>query len=325
MHIFVPKLRVAEVYHEAKVGVKGFIGWELIDRCGRVVRSSPLQPNMIVDAGLDYILGTGGHLANGLLLYCGVGSSNTPPDPSHTSLISQVGTRVNSNGGTGDVEENGPAEGTDPGPSYRRFRRVRLFDFNNANGNLTEVGFFTAAVGGTMFNRQLLVDEQGQPATITKTSSYQLRVIVEVRQYHDFSDSVAAGVILSGGATATEFEFQTRLLSVPNQTLWINPDYNNFYALAAQDMPPYGTPPSGTTYRASSGGYAAYVPGSFYRDYTATWNAVSGNVPGGIGLVRWAVTHLSGDMWATRITPSVPKLDTQQFKLFVRISVARRP
>src|SRR5690606_7534789 len=61
---------------------------------------------------------------------------------------------------------------------------------NQANGNLAELGFFSAADGGTMWNRQLFRDELGNPTAITKTSEDQLRVTYEYRVYPPWDDLV---------------------------------------------------------------------------------------------------------------------------------------
>src|SRR5690606_32618213 len=62
-------------------------------------------------------------------------------------------------------------------------RRTRVFTTSQANDNLTEVGVFQSSSSGTMFARQLLLDESGEPTTIVKTSEYELRIIYEFRIY----------------------------------------------------------------------------------------------------------------------------------------------
>ena len=60
-----------------------------------------------------------------------------------------------------------------------RYRRVRAFDYHQANGNLTEFGG-SALSAGTLHTRSLFKDGAGNPITITKTSSEQLVITYDV-------------------------------------------------------------------------------------------------------------------------------------------------
>src|SRR5690606_29765886 len=140
--------------------------------------------NLITNAGLDAMAGGVG--ISNLINYLAVGTGSSEPRYTDTTLDAEVA-RTNSNGGFGDSEA---MVGSGDLVEYWRRIRTRVFTEAQANGNLAELGFFSAASGGTMWNRQLFRDELGQPTTITKTPEDQLRVTYEYRVYPPWDDVV---------------------------------------------------------------------------------------------------------------------------------------
>ncbi|MCK9513663.1 MAG: hypothetical protein M0R28_20900, partial [Pigmentiphaga sp.] len=156
-----------------KARIQGIMTAELVHaRTGLIARSLTF-PNLITDAGLD---GIGSSTIGAMTSYCGVGTGNSAPAVGQTALDAQV-IRTNSTGGF--AEERG----VDGGLAYTWWKRTRVFTTAQANATLAEIGFFSASSGGTMFARQLIKDELGDPTTITKTDEYELRVTYEVRWY----------------------------------------------------------------------------------------------------------------------------------------------
>lgn len=158
----------------ARVGFMGIFTVELIHARTGLIKRRLQFSNLITDVGLDSIGGSTA-ISDGLL-YFAVGTNSATPANSDTTLGAEVG-RTNSNGGFSD------SNGTGPSTAYSFLKRTRLFLEAQANGNLTEVGALNASSGGTLFTRQLLKDELGNPTTITKTSSDQLKIIYEIRAY----------------------------------------------------------------------------------------------------------------------------------------------
>lgn len=146
-------------------GIGGWIEWQLIDRQGRVVRGGE-QHNLFLDQGLNAIATGAG---NGLIspswfLTAVVGVSSTEPSVSDVALADQVSRTTTVLSGS----LTRPANGT------YRFQRTFEFDFNAANGNLTEWG--VEAQGEALVVRELFRDSSGEAIVITKTADYKLRI-----------------------------------------------------------------------------------------------------------------------------------------------------
>lgn len=176
-----PRVRVRERRPPpARVGatMKGWLSWQLIDRAGREVRAGE-GPNLILDQGLDQIATTKvkdqrDTLQSQLptyfpiIRYCAVGTDSTAPDPSQTGLGAEVA-RTDATFATETL--------TRPSPGTYQLTRFIEFDYSVANGNLTEWGFSSSAsAGSNLFNRALFTDSNGDPDTVTKTSSEKLRL-----------------------------------------------------------------------------------------------------------------------------------------------------
>lgn len=175
-----PRVRVRERRAPpARVGasLKGWLSWSLINRQGKEVRAGE-GPNLILDQGLDEIASTPifTDLSSGgtpstyfqIIRYCAVGTDSSTPADSDTGLgaeLARVDTKF-----AGD-ELTRPTNGV-----YRLTRHIE-FDYEEANGVLTEWGFSSnASAGSNLFNRALFVDGGGSPDAITKTDQEKLRL-----------------------------------------------------------------------------------------------------------------------------------------------------
>src|SRR5690606_35179901 len=144
-------VEVGAVHHA--IAVEGYFTVELIHaRTGLVKRRLHFR-NLITDAGLDAMAGGVG--ISSLINYLAVGTGSSEPSYTDTTLNAEVA-RTNNNGGFGDSDA---VVGSGDLVEYWRRIRTRVFTQAEANGNLTELGFFSAASGGTMWNRQLFRDE----------------------------------------------------------------------------------------------------------------------------------------------------------------------
>lgn len=244
--------------------IEGRFTVELIDaRTGLVKRHLEFR-NLITDAGLEAI---GTNALSTLCNYLAVGTGSTAPAVTDTALVSEL-FRTTNNGGFGDTG------GVDTTNFFAWIRRTRQFNEAEANGNLTELGFFRDATGGTMFNRQLFRDSNGVATTITKTSFDKLRVTYEWRLYADTTKPVQTiNVTGVGNVDVTT--------SVVNFTT-----YGWFYNMASQPLAIYFGGHQGDNY--TFGKYFGFqesntVPANNTTGMNPTWDQVAGTArPSGV-------------------------------------------
>lgn len=304
--------REVELSH--KVGIAGFIGWELI-RKGQVIRKSRLQPNLIVDSGMN---GIGSTKITTLTTYCGVGTSSTAPAVGQTDLVSPLGRTVNT-GGFGDVIASGPNF------DYWSYKKTRLFVDAEVNGNLTEVGFFQSSSAGTMFNRQLLKDDLGDPTTIVKTDEDQLKIIFE---WHMYANKTVTEQVVN--ISGTNYDVDNRAADIDGSLWSIMPHAlgtwstrNRLYETNV--MPDVLALPAGTSGIASSTAVQSYTSGNFYREVEYTCEPAACNFTTGVGGLCADVVSVSGPVgtFFSTFDPKIPKDNTMRLILMMRYAWAR--
>lgn len=141
------------------------------------------QHNLILNKGLDHGLANWGGNINHpvenvqyrgyeqMFVYVAVGTGTAAPEVSQTGLASEIA-RTAANLGLG-------ASRTRTRLSYGVYRITftRAFDYNQANGNLTEFGgSHSPNVGDGTLTRELFRDGGGNPIVITKTSNERLAI-----------------------------------------------------------------------------------------------------------------------------------------------------
>lgn len=125
--------------------------------------------NEVLDSGLD-------RMAVGTWIdRCCVGTGNSPPLPTQTSLDSFKASTTTRYG-----EDNAGVQVTTE-PYYMWARRTWRFAEGVATGNLTEVGLGWSNTN--LWNRSLMKDSNSNPTTITVLSDEYLDIISEVRLY----------------------------------------------------------------------------------------------------------------------------------------------
>lgn len=306
------------------IGIKGRYKVELIDAATGKVKRKLEFDNLIVNGGMD-ALGSGSNvIPNTLYAYCGVGTGNTTPANTDTALVAEILPRENNNAGIGDTKTYQSGS-----PDFIKFVTVRQFATTEANGNLTEIGFFGTPTGGTMFSRQLIKDGVGNPTTLTKTSSDQLRITYEIDVYPPQTDAVFLAQNISG----TNYDITGRAQNVSQANCWLNllTNFNgicNVNATAVADSLLTSalttrtslSTPAGTT-AASSRTNAAYTNGSFQRDITDVWNTATGN--GTWVTVGTPCTAGTTYLFGWGLSPSLVKNSTQQLTWNYRVAWAR--
>ncbi len=222
-------------------------------------------PNLITNGGLDMLGGS-----NPFLSTCAVGSGNTAPANTDTTLAALVGT-TNS-----ILTKNFATQST--APYYGS--TIYQYDFaaGTATGNLSEVGVGTSATA--LFSRALILDASGNPTTITVLSNESLYVTYQVQQYVPTVDVVGtvtiAGVNYSytcRAANATAVFWALQQDDAP-QAVYCAVSNGTIGAIT-------GTI-SGTT--ATAGAYypGTYTSGSYTLQTTLDFGLTNGNVAGGI-------------------------------------------
>lgn len=322
--IWIPEAPMVNLRRYREVGVLnhsvGLDGWfdiELVHARSGLVKRKLCFPNLITDAGLISLAAGGDVISR--LLYLAVGTGSTPPNVSDDALVEEIA-RTSSNGGFGD--ESGTV-GSGDLLEYRWLTRTRVFTEAEANGNLTELGFFNTSSGGTLWNRQLFRDERGNPTTITKTSDDQLRVRYTVRIVPPWDDVVHD--IQVNGTTYTVTERPTGVTNSVqwgagiggNLTVGSNSCYAATSALAGRGTSSLdGVQPTAAT-------LAAHVAGTMYRDREFIWSPSVANF--GIRRIHMRFTSNSGNTTAFQsgFEPALEKTDTYRLIVQSRVSFAR--
>ena len=320
-NIILARARDAYVDHVPSPMFEGYFNIKLIDsRTGDVRRELNFK-NLITDAALDYIGAVNGVFA--CLANAQMGTGGTAPTVSDTTLQTPIGTRVIKDGGFPQVGS---------GPSFAYWRAVYQYTFleANANGNLAEIGLFSAATSGTMWTRQILKDVGGTPTTITKTSAERLQVTYEVRCYSPTAD-VSGTINISG----TNYDYTVRASEIDN-TNWQG-NVTNFCAGttgvasttetaalgALTGAPPGITGFGGTT--STSQGIDTYTNGTFRRDHSYIFETTTSNYATGLGALIFG-NYSSGNSWQIAFTSlKIPKTALNRLTLITRHSWGRYP
>ncbi|OYT14566.1 MAG: hypothetical protein B7C24_17645 [Bacteroidetes bacterium 4572_77] len=269
--------------------------------------------NLITNTGLDSML-----TVDNFVYEIVVGTGNSTPLVTNTSLDNLVTSKYTSQSFSGAIEY-----GTDLW--YVTRQKYTQFPEGDAAGNLQEVGVQTAT--GDLVSRALIVDDLGNPTTLTVLSNEFLTVEYEFRQYPVMSD--ITGTIVFTGSKAGSYDYTMRLSRVhlndgtqrPNKTE--NTSYSYGYSDISTLDDIYGYPTSG---RIATNNYSinneTYVPGSFYSDATIFFNTTIGNAPpGGINTLRFKIGNF---WWQVEFDPVIPKRDTDELTLTVRTALSRK-
>lgn len=176
--------------------IEGWFTVQLLDANTKNIIEQHTFPNVITDNGMNAIGSKTFSPAIISSLQAGQGTST--PTGTDTSLASPLAGVAN----TGDSFGETYGSGTDgAGMTYWYARINRLFVESQANGNITELGWWNGSnASGDFCVRTLVRDSGGTPIVITKTSQNQLRVIYEYRLYPPTGSDVS-GTISVGAQT----------------------------------------------------------------------------------------------------------------------------
>ncbi len=305
---------------------QGFYRLQVRRPDGSVREETPWFQNLITDNGLD-LIGVSPAGTFGIKYFCPgcfVGSGNTAPAYTDSTLVTQVASKS-------DGASNSPfnpvtfvdVAGSDP--AY--FKSVGYWRFSTgaAAGILAEVGVGYGS--SNLFSRALILDGGGSPTTVTVLADEVLDVYYELRSYIDLT-VVPFTIDISG----TNYDGIVKPYDIDGGT----PSFS--YSVTAGGGRGGATLTSrdaaipATSYVSASGGggsaiggsaIASYVSGNYYLDFRFTWAQGSSNWASGI---RTLISS-SDQPFSTIVigfTPTaVPKMNYQVFSLDVRYSWAR--
>ena len=284
--------------------IQGFVGYEIQDSDGNTLRKVNPKPQFIVDSGLN---GMGSASSIILSTHCRVGTGTTAPNASQSDLVSQHG--VASGSGTGGVDANSGSE-----PWWHSHTRTYTFAADTITGTaLTELGFFSAATGGTMFSRFLFVDGVGDPAPITMLAGEILIVTYEIRNYVPNTDVVGSFNITING-TPTSFDYVIRAARA-NTFSWNPPSFPStilsYKAYETSTLGSITTVPSGTVSSTTTVNNSTYVNGDFFKTSGGTFSNTQANFTTGIGSLC-PCSSFGNELYQISFTPKIPKTSLDQ-------------
>lgn len=285
---------------ELRSKIKGRFRLEILDGESLNLKRRLEFDNMILDSGLEAVP------FQSVWGCAQVGASNVAPNPLQTRLISWIaGTR------SSDYLHAAPA--TPPDYPIRLGRKFR-FGTGEAAGNLSEVGVGWDVSGDTLWSRALIVDEGGQPTTITVLPTE----ILDVYYYMDVYPEVE------------DYEFQIEIRGVLHDcvlrwsevTNWTNSWFlSSGTASATVHSGPIGPitgAPSGLSSGHSSVENIPYSANSRYLDRKFTWGINVGNFEGGIQSARFYWLRLA--VFQCSFSPPIAKTSLDTLTLTFRAS-----
>lgn len=312
---------------EVKVGLKGHFILEKFkgDADGNPVGDCIERlefDNVITNGGLDLIYNcpTYAYGIGYFMNSCAVGTGNTAPAVTDTSLANYLTATGRADASTTNTYVAGP-------PAYWKAVQTYQFGTGVAAGNLTEIGIFPTNGSATnLFSRALIVDGSGNPTVIVVESDEVLNVTYELDVYFNTSD--VTGTFVSGGITYNTV-IRPATINLPNsisRRLAPTSDGSTFTmaaysgALGTITQTPGGTGYSIIYYNGAAEG--PYVNGDHHIDVRAVAPVNSANFgAGGVkaflfgsGLGFFQISFLDGS------GNGIPKVSGQQMSCTFRYS-----
>ena len=311
---------------ELKSELEGIIKLEIIKEDGTLKEAEGLNTpfyNLITDAGLDALGGgyalTGG--GGGVFRYCKVGTSSTTPTVFDTALAAQTGSASDSGDTSNSVQYTVE-------PYYSNHQVVYTFPVGAVAGNLTEIGFFSAESGGTMWSRALIKDSGGNPTTLTLLATEQLKVTYTVRRY--IPTSLTGSFTLNTNGTNSTINYTITPANMSSSYVgWINGQVitnggGYIYAYETSTLGTVTSSPSGTPSKATAV-VSPYILGSFVSDITVTASLGAYNFTTGIGSISFFTSQpgTSYTGYQCSFSPKIMKTASQTLAIGIRLSWGR--
>lgn len=272
-----------------------------------VIEESPWFNNIITNQGLDYI-GTYSFLA-----YCRVGSGSATPLATDTALQSSVAVT--------DTVVDTTTTYSSSSPYWSAAIRTWRFAVGDAAGNLSEVGIFATYDANSCGSRALILDEFGDPTTITVLSNEILDVTYEARTYmledditgsatigDDDYDWTLRGALAAGGSQFGLFFYGAHGIG------GLTPCSGNIGTVTGE--------PTGQGVEVL-GTVNSYVTGTYARSQVFTFGLESNNFDWQSLFFTTVVTYGIGPKFQIQLDPVLEKTNTKVVTLLLEVSWAR--
>ena len=320
---------------ELKSELEGIIKLEIIKPDGTLKEAEGLNTpfyNLITDAGLNFVIG--GSNVSLATQYCKVGTSSTPPTVNDTTLGAQTGSvspRV--------VAISRTIQYTTE-PYYSNHKRVYTFAVGSVSGNLTEIGFFSAATGGTMWSRALIKDSGGNPTTLAILATEQLKVTYTVRRY--IPSLLTGSFTLNTNGTCSTINYTITPANIATfSSPWYNEDchcstvYTGVYPYETNVLGAITSTPGDVTTIAGET-REVYIQGSFQELFYIKIPASGANFATGIGSISfWTIVNDGGrgydpytgydafTGYQCSFSPKIMKTSSQMLTIGIKLSWGR--
>lgn len=308
-----------------------------------IVWESDWMKNMVLNTGLNFIGGfyTGTWNLNG----CQVGSSNVAVSAGQTGMQAFVA-------GTTSFTNQGVSSNTTYPNVYTEALGTWRFAVGVAAGNLSEVGIgigtqiappaanSAGLASQPCFSRALIVDGLGVPTTITVLPTEILDVIYSVRVYAPSADVTGNFTVVTNG-TPVNYTYTLRPSTNSVTPRWISSILSDLRFTptigSGGSMSNSGSgvsdgaigSPLGALAPSSTGDQfftnlssGVYVSGNYFNDATWTLGVSNGNYGGGFKSLKF---NFGSSGFMMEVSPNIPKLNTQQFVITMRVTWANLP
>ena len=274
-----------------------------------VIEESPWFNNIITNQGLDYIG------ENSFLSRCRVGSGSATPLATDTALQSSVAATA--------IIVDGTDTYSSSSPYWSAAIRTWRFAVGDAAGNLSEVGIFATDDANSCGSRALILDEFGDPTTITVLSNEILDVTYEARTYmledditgsatigEDSYDWTLRGALAAGGGQYGLF------LSGASSPGGLTPCSGNIDTVTGE--------PTGKGSYTASGVVNSYSTGTYKRSQVFTFGLEYNNFDWQSLFLQTVQTlGFTGPTFQIQLDPVLEKTNTKVVTLLLEVSWAR--
>ena len=318
-----------------KIGISGkILSWEVLNADGSIDQSC-YRPsdNMITDVGLDMIASNPPPALyvdhdNSYSRYFCIGTGTSEPSATDTTLTAE--TYRNRCSYESYYSTTYSANGSDP--YYVYFQRGVQTTIGTLNGTYGEIGFSpTLTANANVFSKHRLKDENGDPTTITISSTQQIRLKYVIVMCASPSTMTTGTIGISG------------IGNIDYQAKWQN---MTKYALPWQMLDYHGQPPSwysnwsmasihsnlsfgdigysqgiGSATTASSFATSTYVAGSHELYRYGYWSVdVANGTWYGVCLGAYSI---SNPVYLIKFSPTFVKANTHTMRFTFKISWGR--
>lgn len=304
-----------------------------------IIEETPLSNNMVLNAGLDWLFDDSRFTSTWTNSGVQVGSGNTPPDPDDAGLETYV---------AGTTTTVSTSSSMDIPNRVQKITTVFRFTTGAAAGNLSEVGIGIGANNNTsptsaakngqpLFSRALIVDEFGNPTTITVLSNEILDVVWEYYKYAPIADITGSFDQDIDGSTVS-FDYVARPATTTTGSSWgITSSGQVIPSRGAGGS--MGNSGSGASTTGIGSAYTTLISAGSTQIFCSSFVPISPYVTGNyyldarmffdLSTANFNILGLKFNFticgWMMEIDPTVNKIDTKEYYIDVRLSIARYP